>query len=169
MGARGYGRSAYRAGMESITIKPCTVEDVQNAHNVADLLAEYANESALDALGVANPQWETYRQMQAMGVAHVLGAYKGDALVGFLVLLVSVVPHFGKPIASTESYFVARCARKSGAGLMLLHVAEQVARQAGAIALFVSAPIGSRLARVLPGVGFRDVQHNFFKGLEDGH
>lgn len=152
--------------MESITIKPCAVEDVQNAPNVADLLAEYANESALDALGGANPQWETYRQMQAMGVAHVLGAYQGDTLVGFLVLLVSVVPHFGKPIASTESYFVAQVVRKAGAGLKLLHEAEKLARESGAVGLFVSAPTDSRLSHVLPGVGYHETNRLYFRGLQ---
>ncbi len=152
--------------MEPISIKPCAVADVESAPNVAELLAEYAEESALDALGGANPQWETYRQMQAMGVAHVLGAFQGDTLVGFLVLLVSIVPHFGKPIASTESYFVARAARKAGAGLKLLHEAEQIASQAGAVGFFVSAPIGSRLAQVLPGVGYRETNRLFYRGLQ---
>lgn len=139
---------------------------MEHTPNLADLLAEYAQESALDALGSANPQFETYRQMQAMGVAHVLAAFQDEALVGFLVLLVSVVPHFGKPIASTESYFVAQASRKTGAGLKLLHEAEQIARQLGAVGFFVSAPTGSRLAQVLPGVGYRETNRLFFRGLQ---
>lgn len=149
--------------MESITIRPCAVADVENAPNVAGLLAEYAEESALDALGSANPQWEIYRQMQALGAAQVLGAFQGETLVGFLVLLVSVVPHFGKPVASTESFFVAHVARKGGAGLKLLHEAEKMAREAGALGLFVSAPTGGRLAKLLPAIGYEHTNQVFFR------
>ena len=152
--------------MESISIKPCSVADIESAPNVADLLAEYAEESALDALGGANPQWETYRQMEAVGVARVLGAFQREKLVGFLVLLVSIVPHFGKPLASTESFFVAQSARKTGAGLKLLREAENIARDTGAVGFFVSAPMGSRLAKVLPGVGYRETNRLFFRGLQ---
>ena len=152
--------------MESISIKPCSVADIESAPNVADLLAEYAEESALDALGGANPQWETYRQMEAVGVARVLGAFQREKLVGFLVLLVSIVPHFGKPLASTESFFVAQSARKTGAGLKLLREAENIARDTGAVGFFVSAPMGSRLAKVLPGVGYRETNRMFFRGLQ---
>ena len=152
--------------MESISIKPCSVADIESAPNVADLLAEYAEESALDALGGANPQWETYRQMEAVGVARVLGAFQREKLVGFLVLLVSIVPHFGKLLASTESFFVAKSARKTGAGLKLLREAENIARDTGAVGFFVSAPMGSRLAKVLPGVGYRETNRMFFRGLQ---
>lgn len=152
--------------MKQIHVKPYAIAELEAEPNLAELLGEYAQESALEDLGTANPQFATYKQMEAMGVAHLLGAFEGDTLVGFLVLLVSVVPHFGKPIASTESYFVARAARKTGAGLKLLHEAEQIAREAGAVGFFVSAPMGSRLAQVLPGVGYRETNRLFFRGLQ---
>ena len=152
--------------MEQITIKPYPIADFEAAPNMAELLAEYAEESALDELGAANPQFATYRQMEAMGVARLLAAFQGETLVGFLVLLVSVVPHFGKPVASTESFFVAQKTRKTGAGLKLLHEAEQIARESGAVGFFVSAPMGSRLAQVLPGVGYRETNRLFFRGLQ---
>lgn len=152
--------------MDPITIKRCTVDEIACAPNLPDLLAEYAAESALDDLGSANPQFETYRMMQEVGVAHVLGAFQGETLIGFLVLLVSVVPHFGRPIASTESYFVAQVVRKSGAGLKLLHEAEKIARESGAVGLFVSAPTDSRLAQVLPGVGYRETNRLYYRGMQ---
>jgi GNAT superfamily N-acetyltransferase len=87
-------------------------------------------------------------------------------MVGFLVLLVSVVPHFGVTIATTESFFVARAARKSGAGLMLRNEAERIARGIGAVGLFISAPVGSRLAEVMGKTkGWRETNRVFFRGL----
>ena len=149
-----------------ISVKTFPIAEFEAAPNLAELLAEYAQESALDELGAENPQFDMYRQMEAAGCLRMLAAFDDETLVGFLVLLVSVVPHFGKVIASTESFFVAQAARKSGAGLKLLHEAEQVARDAGAVGFFVSAPTASRLAQVLPGIGFRETNRVFFRPLQ---
>lgn len=151
--------------MDGIDIRPCTVADVERAPNIADLAAEYAAESALGALGPANPQFSAYRQMEDAGVARLVAAFQGPNLVGFVVLLVSVVPHFSSPVASTESFFVAQAARKTGAGLKLLHEAERIAHQSGAVGLFVSAPVGGRLAQVLPRVGYIHTNYLFFRSL----
>ena len=153
--------------MEPISVKPFPIADFEAAPNMAELLAEYAQESALDELGAANPQFATYRQMEAMGAARMLAAFQGDTLVGFLVVIISVVPHFGKPVASTESFFVAQAARKTGAGLKLLHEAEQIARESGAVGFFVSAPTGSKLADVLDNLKpYRETNRLFFRGLQ---
>lgn len=151
--------------MEPIIIRRCTVADMADAPNIADLLAEYGAESAIEELGPPAAQLDTYRQMEAVGALHLLGAFDGDALVGFLVMIVSVLPHYGACIASTESFFVARAARKSGAGLKLLHEAEQLAKSLGAAGFFVSAPMSSRLEKILPGVGYRETNRVFFRRL----
>lgn len=153
--------------MEPVSVKLFSIADFEAAPNLAELLTEYAEESALGELGEANPQFSTYKQMEAMGVARMIAAFQGDTLVGFIVLLVSVVPHFGKPVASTESFFVARAARKTGAGLKLLHEAEQIARESGAVGFFVSAPTGSKLADVLDNLKpYRETNRLFFRGLQ---
>lgn len=151
--------------MPSIAIRPCTVSDMENAPNLAALLAEYGAESAIEGLGQANAQTETYRQMEAVGVLHLIGAFQGDELVGFLIMIVSVLPHYGKRIASTESFFVASAARKGGAGLKLLREAERLAESLGAMGFFVSAPMGGRLMRVLTAKRYRETNRVFFKVL----
>lgn len=151
--------------MESINVKPCTVADMEQAPNIAELLAEYASESAIEGLGPVSAQMETYRQMEAAGFLHILGAFQGDALVGFLLVIVSVLPHYGVRVGSTESYFVAVSARKSGAGLILLREAEHLAQSLGAVGFFVSAPKGGRLEQVMEGKGYRETNRVFFRSL----
>lgn len=151
--------------MEPTHIRPCTVADMERAPNLYDLLAEYGRESAIDELGAPVPQMETYRQLEAAGVLHLLGAFRGGDLVGFLIMVVSVLPHFGKCVASTESYFVASHARKGGTGLKLLREAETLACRLGAVALFVSTPKGARLETVLSAKGYRETNRVFFRSL----
>ena len=83
-----------------------------------------------------------------------------------MFLLVPVLPHFGRKVGVSESYFVAAEYRKTGAGLRLLHAAEEAAREAGAVGVLVSAPTGGILERVMPGVGYRETNRVFFKGLQ---
>ena len=88
-----------------------------------------------------------------------------DKLIGFVAILLTVVPHYSVKIASTESIFVASANRKGGAGIKLLRVAEAFAKEQGAINLFVNAPAESRLAQVLPSVGYRESHRMFCRKL----
>ena len=143
-----------------------TVANMEREPNLAALFAEYAQESATPELGTPDVQLEMYRQMEAAGALKILAAYDESAtLVGFMVLIVSVVPHFGRCIASTESYFVTKSARGGGTGIKLLHCAEQLARDLGAVAFFVSSPSNGRLAKVMPRMGYRETNRVFMRGL----
>lgn len=152
------------AGM--IRIESLTVAEFQARPELPALLAEYRAESAVEEFkATAAPQWGTYAQLEAMGMLRVLCAFDGPQLVGFASVLASVLPHFGVLMASTESYFVASAARHTGAGLALLRQVQAVAREVGAVGLMVSAPEGSRLARVLAATDMRTSHRIFFKPL----
>lgn len=149
-----------------ITIRQCDLAEFWSQPNVDEILSEYALESSIDGLPEPNPNREVYSAMEACGAFSMLCAFRGDELIGFLTMVVSLNPHYGQIIAVTESYFVAKDARYTGAGLRLLQEAEFHARSKRAIALMVSAPVGSRLERVLPGRGFRETNRAFFRGLQ---
>lgn len=152
--------------MDPINITRSTVAEIERAPNLAELLDEYARESAVEGLGDASPQFATYHAMEAAGVMHLFAAYRGDYLIGFLIMIASVLPHFGKLAASTESFFVASAERKTGAGLGLLRHAMAHAEHLGALGFFVSAPVKSRLDYLLPAIGFRETNRVYFKGFE---
>lgn len=152
--------------MTQITIRPITADEFEQADNLVELLAEYAVESAIPGLGEINVQFDTYRQMEAAGVLHTLGAFRGNTMVGFLSFLVSVLPHYGALTATSESFFVAQNERAGGTGLRLLKAAQAQAKELGAVGLLVSAPAGGRLAQVLPRLGFEQTNEVYFKGLQ---
>lgn len=113
------------------------------------LLAEYAAECGIAAVGKPDPQWEIYEQIQAAGRIQGFGVYVGDSMVGFAGVLMTVLPHYGVKAATVESLFVASAYRRSGAGTQLLAHIEREAERAGCKAILYSAPAGGQLEALL--------------------
>lgn len=146
-------------------IRPCTVAEVERAGTLPALLAQYGEESRIPEFGEASASFEIYRAMEAAGALHLVGIF-APYLVGFASLLVYDMPHYqGRRISTMESLFVAQHARGGGTGLRLLRAAEARAKELGAIALMVSAPVGGRLAKVLPRSGYRQTNEVFMRAL----
>lgn len=148
-----------------IEVRPCTVAEIFAAPNIGRLMEEYAQESAIPEVGEPNVRRDLYAQMEAAGALHAFGSWRDGELIGFLSVVVSVLPHLGRPVASTESFFVSPRNRAGAAGLRMLKVAEDKARDLGAIVLFVWAPRNGRLARLLPGKKYRETHTAFVRSL----
>lgn len=152
--------------MEPI-IRTITVAEAFDSPVFAALCDEYRAESLRnpDMMG-ALPDREGYTRMVDAGLLHPLGMFIDDELVGLCAVLITPVLHFeGKVLASTETLFVAEAHRAGGAGVKLLHAAEEVAVLAGAGGLYVTAPTGGRLERLLPHVGYHETNRVFFRSL----
>jgi GNAT superfamily N-acetyltransferase len=152
--------------MEFVTVRQCSAVELEHAPALPGLIAEYAAESTRADVGQRNPQFHAYRQMESSGFAKFVGAWRGAELVGFLVLVTVMAPHYGQVIATSESLFLSASARKSGAGKALIEKAQELAKECGAAGLFISAPHGGRLAQVLPRSGFLHTNDVFFKALQ---
>lgn len=151
-------------GMESLQVRRTSVAELAAAPNLVDLVQAYAAESALPVLGSAVLDVSAYARMEAAGIGYLIGAWRGDRLVGFLVLITTPVPHWGNQVlASAESFFVHPDERHGGAGRELRTLAEAVAHEAGARGVFISAPSGGALARVLPHWGYAHTNSVFFR------
>jgi GNAT superfamily N-acetyltransferase len=146
-------------------LQVCPLAQLRNAPNLDALLSEYAQESKIAGLPAVNPDWDLYGMLEARGLVTFIGAFADGILVGFLIMLCAPNPHIGQIVANSDCYFVAKTYRKRGAGLRLLHLAEELARARGAIGFIVSAPIGGCLEKVMPHVGFRETNRIFFKEL----
>jgi len=147
------------------SVQCITVDEAFSAAEFPALLAEYAAESAIDGLPAPAPSVERYRQVEASGVMHLLCSFTGGVITGFIVLLVSNIPHYNAVVATTESYFVGHAHRDTGAGLKLLRAAEAVATDQGAVGILVSTPVEGRLVKVLPKSGYTGSNMVFFRGL----
>lgn len=132
-----------------LDVRQCRFEEVAASPRFADLCAEYSAESGMAGLPTPAPHADTYRLLEQSGKMKIIAAFEGCELVGFLVLLVYLNPHYSALLGVVESFFVAKAYRGSGAGMKLLRQAEATTTAAGAAGPLVSAPVGSLLAAVL--------------------
>jgi len=150
-----------------MNVQASSVSEIEAASNFGELLAEYASESAIAGMPAPAARMETYRHLESAGMLHVFSALSDGQLVGFITVLAPVLPHYGVAVAVSESFFVARAHRKTGAGLKLLREAEAKAASLGSPGLLVSAPFGGDLFHVLPRVGYAETNRIFFKKMGD--
>jgi GNAT superfamily N-acetyltransferase len=129
------------------------------------VMAEYSDEAAMDELGPVNPQFDMYRAMENAGTAELIVAMLDGVLVGFAVVLVTVVPHYGKVIATMESLFSMQHVRRLGTGVMLMRASERFAHERGSAGLFVSARVGSSLETVASVMCYRKTNSVYFKAM----
>jgi GNAT superfamily N-acetyltransferase len=129
------------------------------------LCREYAAESAIAGLPDPKEKLSAYQALEAGGNTAfcAYGAFLGGRLIGFIVLLTPVLPHYGIAVAVAESLFVGSAYRKSGAGMLLIRRAEQRAKELRSPGILLSSPTGGRLAVLLPRIGYRETNRVFFK------
>lgn len=129
------------------------------------LLQEYADECALDNMP-HDYNVDMYMALEASGALRTFAAFADDVLIGFILVIVTVLPKYTETVAATESFFVAKQYRGTGAGLRLLRAAEDEATEAGAFGILVSAPSGGVLAEVMPRIDrYRESNRVFFREL----
>ena len=135
--------------MSTVSIRRVSHSEILAAPNAQQLIDEYAAECSIPD---AKPQTQMYAAMEQSGALVCFGAHVANELVGFVSMLIAVMPHHGKRVATLESLFVLSSHRDSGAGDALLSAAEQYADDAadsGCLALLYTARVGSRLEKVL--------------------
>jgi GNAT superfamily N-acetyltransferase len=134
----------------SVSIRQCSVAELEAAPNFAALLDEYAQESAIDGLPPPKAKIETYRALNKAGALTVIAAfYDFDYVAGFITVLVHDLLKYSEQGATCEAFFVAKDKRKTGAGFKLKAEARQFARDKGVAGLFYSAKPGSSLDLML--------------------
>lgn len=143
-------------------IEQSTIEALWSADNWPALMAEYHDEAAGCDMPPPDARMESYLQLEQNGLQTFVANHDGK-LVGFILVIVPVMPHYTRPIAFAESFFVAKAHRMTGAGLHLLSMAEAVAENAGSPCLLVTCPVGSKLMELMPRLGYRPVSTIFSK------
>lgn len=151
----------------AVDIRKCTISEMEKMANLPEILEEYSKELIVKGAPPACAKMELYHQLEAAGVLQCFGAFIYDVMVGFVTVLITVLPHYGVAMAVTESYFVMKDFRGTGAGLKLLRHAESHAKSQGSPCLLVSAPTNGTLAEVLPHAGYVETNRVFFRSLKD--
>jgi len=149
-----------------ITYRICKVAEILSE---TKLLEDYAVEGAISGLPKPSPQADLYDMLEKSGMLHSFGAFNGEELVGFMTVIAYKAPHYGELIAVSESVFVSKAFRKTGAGTRLIRMAEDHSKSIGAKGLLVSAPMGGSLSRMMqnPKSGYRQTNEVFFRGFHE--
>lgn len=139
------------------------MNDIWSAPNCADLLAAYAEEYSLKGAPAPTPNIELYKVLESNKLLAAFGAYVDNLLIGFITVLLVKGTHYSVIIANTESYFVAKEYRLTGAGTKLRIEAERVAKEAGCPGILLQAPTDGKLAAVLEKSDYEEAYRVFYK------
>lgn len=144
----------------SHTIARCKFAELESDRAFYALVEAYTSECAIPEFAPGEVQVDTYNLMESAGFLHVFAVRDGEALVGFLLILLHKLPHFGALTAIVESIYVDPEHRGAVGGLVVL-AAKSFAREHGTRGLLMSAPAGGQLAKLLPHLGFRHTNETF--------
>jgi len=128
------------------------------------LILEYADECSIPGIGRVNPQPQIYAALEAAGTLQSFAAYHGG-LVGFANVLTPILPHYGVRVATVETLFVSKDARRSGIGRELLLALEKYALEVGCKGILYSSPAGGQLERVLSAKKYQQTNSVFYRPL----
>jgi GNAT superfamily N-acetyltransferase len=130
-------------------VRRISYAEILNAPNAKGLLADYAQECSIPEIGEANPQAKMYEAMEATGYFQSFGIFNCKELAGFASILVYVVPHYGRRIATVESIYVDSAQRGLSAGNALMNALEDYARERECVAILYNARAESRFEKLL--------------------
>lgn len=152
-----------------LIIRNCTIAEIESAPNIAQILEEYAAESAIKGMPHPLAKVDTYKYLESTKSIYVIGAFFNDVFIGYIIALSPILPHYSVKVAVSESFFVLKEFRNTGAGLKLLREAEKQTSEVGACGILVSAPLGGDLAEVLPHIGYIETNRVFFRSFNAGN
>jgi GNAT superfamily N-acetyltransferase len=150
----------------SIQIRIQPTDDLLASPQFMDVVRAYAEGCGNPVIcNKPDPRIDQYRALAATGLFHVVGAYVDDTLVGLATLLMHHSLHYGTLTAIIESLYVQPAYRRYGTGVKLLHTAERLAKDLGASAILLAAPVNGPLERVAPAIGYHKTHTYLAKPL----
>lgn len=148
-----------------MSIRPVSYAGILSAPGAASLMAGYAAECSIPEIGAVNPQPLVYEAMENAGVLQCFSVDDESGMVGFASLILTVLPHYGRKVATVESIYIEPEYRPIY-GAELLRTLENHARREGCVVILFSACTESRLAQLLKlKSGYRHTNEVFCRTL----
>lgn len=149
-----------------VTIEKMNYCDLNNIPEFKFIVEEYTLESSISEMSPINTNLDLYNKLNEVGKMITLAAFNDGYLIGYANFVISPNLHYSKDIAVTESFFIKKDYRKTGAGIFLLKEMERLAKENGAVAFMVSAPSDSKLSLIMEkNKHYRETNKVFFKSL----
>ncbi|RMD00052.1 hypothetical protein EAY64_05500 [Aquitalea palustris] len=140
----------------AITIRPLTNLAGHIAANMA-LGQQHYDEIALNkSVMVFAPDLERYQALEEQGLLVCLGAYDGDALIGYSVNIVTNHLHYRDLLCGhNDMIFLAKPYRNGKVGLQLIDATRAACKERGVQFMTWHAKENTALAALLPRLGCR--------------
>lgn len=152
--------------MAIVGVMDFAIDDLLGDASFRALAAEYDEEVTTPGTPTLAEKLALYRPFEANHEYCALAATHDGLVVGLLTFLAPLASPFGRITATSETFFVARKYRPTGAGLRLVRLAEDRARGLGSPNLLISLHQNSDLLKVLPRVGYSEFNHAFLKKVD---
>lgn len=150
-------------------IRECAVDEIFDSTDFTVLSDLYRAECQRNNdLPSDAPDRETYMALDRAGLLIVIGAYVGATLHGFAAAIKSPALHHGSaPTAMIDTiYMRPATAGLSCSGYRLIAQVEITARERwGVPGVYISAPVGGRLERILPRLGYTATNTIFYRSF----
>jgi len=130
-----------------------------------NLFIEYSSEGKIEIVDDQLPDYEMYYVMEESGALTVIGSYEEDVLVGFIIMIVTKMPHYSSISATFDSFFIHKDYRDHGRGRDLVKYSESIAVDQGASISMMYAPKDSRLSKAARLFGYKDTNTIYTKEL----
>lgn len=151
-----------------LEIKLVNLSELEASAGFQEMLAEGYIEAKIDDVPFPLLQMDMYHTFEDNGTLTTWGAYCDGIVVGFLMVLNVVLPHYGRRFAVVENYLVIKDYRKTGAGLKLRYEAEKFAKEIDAVGLIIGAVPGSASEKILEGSSeYKKTKHIYFRKTQD--
>jgi GNAT superfamily N-acetyltransferase len=148
-----------------LDIRQVSVDDFFDDPETDRLLSDYANECSIAGMPRPIPHAGSYHALESTGAFFIFGAYIDGKLIGFMSVVMPILPHYSVRTATMESFFVSPNHRKGGTGLKLIKHVEVFSAEQGAVGLLITAPADSRLEKMLSRFDYRHTNTVFFRKL----
>lgn len=106
-----------------------------------------------------------YLTLERAGALLLLGAFEGDALIGYSAATLCRHPHYGFPCAFHDGLFLASKHRNGMAGVRLIRATEAEAKARGAKGISWHAKLDSTFESLMVRLGAEPVETVFWKEL----
>lgn len=138
---------------ERVTFEVLTAQ--QFFDQAVELLIEHREELATDkALMVLKPDFDKYYALDETGELLVIGAYRGDRLIGYSVNLITNNLHYADlMMCQNDVLFLTKSERRGAAGLRLIRKTQEMAKLEGAQIMLWHAKPETNLDQLMPRMG----------------
>lgn len=150
-----------------LEIKQIKFDELAQDINFNNLVKEYYEETKLEGLEQKEVRVDIYNGIEARNSLDVFAAYLDSKLIGFSLLVTTILPHYGIQISIVDALFVEKSARGTASGLKLIRASEAKGKERKSPGIIITAPINGPLIDLLPTIKYAPTNVMFFKSLDN--